>query len=308
MLTDELRKANPSLQPYIEALEKAMRFFIINSPLLQNSSTSQDLLKQTAMIFLTSANITAGDIFSAMSGNVSGLSEASIINVMREVVKLMADLKILGDDPMVYRALEQILASNETALIVRKVVELTKWLGSTRASRLDLLMQVVPRMYDILRSILCLLTKLSVQMPENSELFEDLGGNVIGMLKQLLSTPGLLSPMTQQRRIAGLQTASANDSMGHMQAGMRRTRDPMDDFIDLFYIDYHSMSKALNVAPTTGEILETVHMFFANPDLSVVLKGVTKDMPWGLNASRDETIQATLLGLSLFTLPTASQM
>ncbi|XP_034429942.1 ATP-binding cassette sub-family A member 12 isoform X2 [Hippoglossus hippoglossus] len=311
MLTDELRKAVPSLQPYIEAVEKAMCFFIINSPLLQNSSTSQDLLKQTAMIFLTSANITAGDIFSAMSGNVSGLNEASIINAMREVVKLMADLKILGDDPMVYRALEQILASNDTALIVRKVVELTTWLGSTRASGLDLLMQVVHRMYDILRSILSLLTKLSVQMPENSELFEDLAGNVIGMLKQLLSTPGLLSPMHRQQGMSRPQMASANHSMRvrhKREAQMMRMRDPMDDFIDLFYIDYHSMSKALNVAPTTGEILETVHMFFANPDLSVVLKGVTSDMPWGMNASREETIDAALVGLSLFTLPSAFQM
>ncbi|XP_053295252.1 uncharacterized protein abca12 isoform X4 [Pleuronectes platessa] len=313
MLTDELRRAAPSLQPYVEAAEKAIRYFIINSPLLPNSSSSQDLLKQTAMIFLTSANITAGDIFSAMSLNVSGLNEASIINAMREVVKLMAELKILGDDPKVYRGLEQMLGFKETTLIVRKVVELITWLGSTRASGVDLLMEVVHRLYDIFRSVLSLLSKLCVQMPENSELFVDLGGNIIGMLKQLLSTPGLLSPMHQQLGMSRPHMAGANHSMRvrhKREAAMMpmMMRDPMDDFIDLFYIDYHSMSEALNVPPTTGEILETVHMFFNNPDLGVVLKGATRDMPWGMNASREETIDASLVGLSVLTLPSVLQM
>nr|XP_019945693.1 PREDICTED: ATP-binding cassette sub-family A member 12 [Paralichthys olivaceus] len=311
MLTDELSKEAPSLQPYIEALEKAVRYFISNAPLLQNSSTSQDLLKQTAMIFLTSANITTGDIFSTMLGNISGLNEASIINTMREVVKLMTELKLLGDDPMVYQALEQILASNDTALIVRKVLEMTTWLGSTRASGLDLLMQVLHRMYDILRSILSLLTKLGVQMPENSELFKDLAGNVIAMLRQLLSTPGLLSPMHQQLGMSRPEMTGGNHSVmvrHRREALMMPMRDPMDDFIDLFFIDYPSMFRAISVPPTSGEILETVHMFFANPDLSVVLKGVTRDVPWGLNASREETINAALEGLSFFTLSSAFQM
>ncbi|XP_060944020.1 uncharacterized protein abca12 [Limanda limanda] len=311
MLTDQLREAAPSLQPYIEAVEKAMSYFIINSHLLENSSTCEDLLQQTAMTFLTSANITASDIFSAMSMNVSGLNEASIINALRGVVKFMADLMILGDDPKVYRGLEQILGFKETTLIVRKVVELTTWLGSTRASGVNLAMEVVHRLYDILRSVFPLLSKLCVEMPENSELFVDLAGNTIGMLKQLLGTPGLLPPMHQQQGMSMSHMAGANHSMRvrhKREAPMMQMRDPMDDFIDLFYIDYHAMFEALSVPPTTGEIFETVHMFFANPDLSVVLKGVTRDMPWGLNASREETIDASLAGLSLFTLPSVLQM
>uniref|UniRef100_A0A8D3AAC7 ATP binding cassette subfamily A member 12 n=1 Tax=Scophthalmus maximus TaxID=52904 RepID=A0A8D3AAC7_SCOMX len=311
MLSDELLNVAPFLQPYVEAMEKAMRHIIHNSHLLQNSSSSQDLVKQVAMIFLASANITSDDVLSMVRGDFSGVNEASIINAMREAVKLMTDLKIFGDEPMVYQALEQFLASNDTTLILEKVAEMTAWLASTQASGLELLMQALPKVVDILRSILSLLTNMSADMPANTELFEGLAENIIAMLRQLLSTSGLLPPMSQHRGMYLTTMTGSNHttrSRHRREAPFMPTRDPMDDFIDLFYIDYPAMFKAIAVPPTTGEILETVHMFLANPDLSVVLKGATGDMPWGLNASREETINSALGMLSLLTLPDAFQM
>lgn len=82
----------------------------------------------------------------------------------------------------------------------------------------------------------------------------------------------------------------------------------MDDFVDLFYIDYPTMFRAISVPPTTVEIMETVHVFFANPDLNVVMKGATRGMPWGINASREETVDASLGMLSFLTLPATVQM
>ncbi|XP_071316090.1 ATP-binding cassette sub-family A member 13 [Trachinotus anak] len=308
MLSDELLSAAPFLHPYIEAMEKALYHMMSNVYLVQNSSSSQDLLKQVAMIFLTSVNITSEDIFSM---NSSALSEVSLTNLMREAVKLITELKIFGEEPMVYQALEQLLASNGTSLIVKKVTEMSAWLASTQASGLDLLTQVLPKMYDILRTFLSVLNEMSVDMPANTQLFEDLAGNIIAMLRQLVSTSGLLPPMDQHQGIFQPDMMGGNHTMRirhRREAPLMPTRDPMDDFIDLFYIDYPAMFKAISAPPTTGEIMETVHMFFGNPDLSVVLKGATSDMPWGLNASREETINAALGMLSFLTLPSAFQI
>ncbi|CDQ67063.1 unnamed protein product [Oncorhynchus mykiss] len=61
---------------------------------------------------------------------------------------------------------------------------------------------------------------------------------------------------------------------------MRREpmKEPMDDFLDLFYLDYPVLFQALAMPPTMPDIMETAHMFFGNPDLSVVLKGVSRDI------------------------------
>lgn len=309
MLTDELLNVAPSLHTYIEAMVKALHHFLSNVHLVQDSSSSQDLLKQVAMIFLTSANITSDDIFTMMSGDISGLSATSLTNVMRQAVKLMIDLYIFGDAPMVYHALEQFLASNDTNLIVQKVDEMFMWLASTQASGLDLLTQALPKIYDILRSILSALAQ-TVDMPADAGQFEDLARNIIAMLRQLVTTGGLLPPM-QHQGMFQLKMMGGNHSMkirNRREAPLMPTRDPMDDFVDLFNINYPALFHALSVPPTTGEVMETVHMFFTNPDLSVVLNGVTSDMPWGLNASREETINAVLGVLSAVTLPGALQM
>lgn len=305
MLSDELLSVAPSLQPYLRAIEKALNHILNNSHLIQESNSSQILFREAAMIFLSSANITSGDMFSVMWGNFSGLNEAAIAGMIRQAVKMMIDMKIFGNVPMVYQALERFLASNDTSLIAQKVSEMSAWLASTQASGLDLLTQALPKIYEILRPLLSVLTQMTMDMPTSMELFEDLAGNIIAMLRQLVSTSGLLAPMEHHQSMFWQEMTGSNQTTKsrHRREALLPTRYPMDDFIELFYIDYPAMFKAISAPPTTTEIMDTVHMFFASPDLNIVLKGATSDMPWGLNASREETINAALGVLSFLTLP-----
>ncbi|XP_044072836.1 LOW QUALITY PROTEIN: glucosylceramide transporter ABCA12 [Siniperca chuatsi] len=310
LVLDELLSVAPFLQPYIEAVEKALSHILDNYHLMQDSSSSKGLFGEAVMIFLSSANITSEDMFSMVWGNSSGLNEASVTDMMKETVKLMMDLQIFGDAPMVYQALEQFLASNNTSLILQKLAEMSAWSASTQASGLDLLTQALPKIYDILRPLLSVLTQMNMDMPANTELFEDLAGNIIAMLRQLVSTSGLLAPMDHHPNVFQQEATGGNHTMRVRQrreAPLMLTRDPMDDFIDLFYIDYPALFKAIAILPTTAEMMETVHVFFANPDLNVVVKGATSGMPWGLNASREETIDAALGVLSFLTFPDAFQ-
>ncbi|XP_008296369.1 ATP-binding cassette sub-family A member 12 [Stegastes partitus] len=304
MLSDELLRVAPYLQPYTEAIMKALSHVLENPQRFQNSSSSEKLFEEAAMIFLTSANITSSDIPAMMWGNFTGLNETSLIDTMKDAVKMMIDMKVLGDVPMVYQALEQFLAFNDTSLIVQKVAEMSEWLASTQASGLDLLSQALPRIHDILKPLLSVLAEMSMDMEANVELFENLAENVIAMLQQWVRTGSPLPPMNNRPRIG-------SDMMGNNRRVRQRReapvmmmmRDPMDDFIELFNIDYPAMFRALAVTPTTQEVMETVHVFFANPDLGVVLKGATHGMPWGFNASREETVDTALGLLSSLTVP-----
>ncbi|XP_038576238.1 uncharacterized protein abca12 isoform X3 [Micropterus salmoides] len=309
LLLDELLSVAPFSKPYTEAVDKTLSYILDNYLFMQDSP--QDLFREAVMIFLSSANITSDNIFSITWGNSSGLNEAAFTDLMREAVILMTDIKIFGDVPAVYQALEQFLASNDTSLIVQKVAELSAWLTSTQASGLDLLTQALPKIYDILRPLLSVLTQMGMDMPANTELFEDLAGNTMAMLSQLVSNSGLLAPldshpsMFQQEMTGGNQ---AKRVRRRREAPFMQTRDPLEDFIDLFYIDYPAMFKTISVLPTTAEMIDTAHVFFANPDLNVVVKGATSGMQWGLNSSREETIDTAIGMLSLLTFPDASSM
>lgn len=300
MLSDELHNVAPALQPYMEALVNATGYILDNYQLLQQSTSAEELLKEAAMRFLSSANISSYDIFSIPEGNTT----ASLYDLTTEVIRLMINIKVFGDDPMIYQVLEEFLRSNETKLIAEKVAELSMWLHSTEVSGLDLLSEALFRSYDIVRPVLSALAKMNTDMQATVELLEDLVGNVIAMFRQLVSTGNVPDPMVQHLSDSEMTGGYHTHLVRRRRdASLMMTTDPMNDFIDLFYIDYPTMFKALAVPPTTPEIMETAHVFFANPDLSVVMKGATSGMQWGLNASREETIDAALGVLSFLTLP-----
>lgn len=288
MLADEVLKVAPSLRPYIHAAEKAASHVLKNLHLIQNNQTSAILFREAAMIFLYSANITLP---------TSGLNQAAIAEMIKSAVKMIIDLKIFGHAPTVYQALEDFLASNDSNLIAQKFTEMFAWLSTTQASGLDLLTQTLPQIYDILRPVWAVVAQINKDLSALWELLEDLFGNILKMFRQLISTGGLVD------HGGTFQQSSHPTLRRQKREALQTPRDPMDDFIDLFYIDYPSMFRAMSVPPTSAEVMETVHVFAANPDLKVVLNGATHGMLWGLNASREETIHTALSVLSFLTHP-----
>ncbi|KAM8855240.1 uncharacterized protein abca12 [Spinachia spinachia] len=312
MLTDELVNTVPFLQPYIEAIEKSLNHILDNYPLIQNDSLSEDLFQEAAMIFLSSANITTDNIFPMMWGD---FSEASVSNITREAVQLLVDMKLFGNVPLVYQALEQFLASDFSGVNAREAATtaLLSWWNSTGASGLDLLTRAVLDVYDILGPLWSVATQMSGNMLANGQLFEGLAGNMSAMVRQLVGIGDLMAPMGyyQSAFQQGMATSNRTETTGarhRREAPLMLPREPLDDFVDLFSIDYPAMFKAISVGATATDIRETAHVFFSNPDLSVVAKGAARDLPWGLSAAREETIDAALEVLSFLTLPGAVQM
>lgn len=305
MLADELLKVAPSLQPYVSAVQAALDHVLAGSHLLYNGgSATQALFSEAAMIFLSSLDIVPGN---ATWGDLSGMDLAGMIN---DTIGLMIDLEIFGYAPELYRALERFRDFGPSEM-ARRLHEVLMWLASTEESGLDLIFQVLPRIYDAVRPLMSVFTQAADDLPLPVGLFEDLARNVLEMLRQMSSTSNLLAPPERHHPMFAHQFTQANHTGRRRQrreAVPMPPRSPIDDFVDLFNIDYATMFYALSQPVSTMEILETAHVFFANPDLGVVLNGVTRDMPWNWEVPREETIGAALGVMSFLTHPTTFQM
>lgn len=303
MLADELLKVAPSLQPYVNAVEAALGHVLASSHLLDGGSATQTLVSEAAMIFLSSLNITSGN---ATWGDVSSVDISGMIN---DTMGLIIDMEIFGYAPELYQALERFREFGPSQMASR-LQGMIVWLASTDASGLDLIFQVLPQVYDSVRPLISAFTQ-AADLPLPLELFEDLAGNVLEMLKQISSTSHLLAQPEQHYLMSSThQVTWANHTARprrRRESAPMPPRSPVDDFVDLFNIDYYTMFYALSQPVSTPEILETAHVFFANPDLGVVLDGVTRDLPWNWEAPREETISAALGVLSFLTHPTTFQ-
>ncbi|XP_034550567.1 uncharacterized protein abca12 [Notolabrus celidotus] len=292
MLTDQLLTVSPYLQPYVEAVEKALHHLVVNFHQIQEESSSEDIFDEAVMIFLHHANITS---------DFSDLDKDSLTYMMKQAVKVLMEL--FEDVPMVYQGLEQFL--DDTSMVLEKVAELVAGLFSAETLGGYLVVEVPPKIYHIVRLLVSSLTNMGMDMPANMGLFEELADNIVEMVRQLVKASVFSAPVDYHHGMYMQDMTGRNHSTGirrKREAPLMPMRSPIDDFIDLFNIDYHTMFKAMSIAPTSEEMMETAHMFFANPDLDIVMKGVTRDMPWYLNASREDTIDAATGMLSFFTL------
>nr|XP_057937662.1 glucosylceramide transporter ABCA12 [Doryrhamphus excisus] len=305
MLSDELHKVAPMLWSCVDSMDRALYHSLNNSHHLQDSDTSHAIFTEAAIILLSCANITSEEVLSLIEGDLSWLIKGPRSAMRRNALQTFIHMTVSGNDSMVYEVLEQIMASDAAMLLIQKVVEMSEWLASTEAYGLELLTEALPKISELLKHLLSMLTQIGVDLPESTELVEDLAENIIAMLRQLLNS-GLFTFMDHHQ---GEDIGDRGTTFRHKrEAPILPQRGLVDDFSDLLYIDYPAMFRAISAPLTPEEIMETAHVFFANPDLNIVVKGTTNDMPWVRNGSWENTIDAALGILSYATLPNSSLM
>ncbi|XP_016410236.1 uncharacterized protein LOC107741931 [Sinocyclocheilus rhinocerous] len=308
MALEQIKTEAPWMTPYIEAIGKTIEVILQNGNLLQNSTVSPQIIMQALEITLTGMNFTKETINYILSGDIFMNPNGSTVDsLIKEVIQQIIGTGLLGNWPTLYGIMQQVLYLEETSGTLWKTVDFFNWLYTTQDTGLNLVLEILRKLYDIVRDAL---TKMP--LPCLSKTFIDLSGNVLYMLKQIKLTSDLFDPVEQYLSPLKIQIAQGQNLQGlvsHTRNARRIAsevqREPVDDFLDLLDIDYQALLEVLSIPPTSTEILETIHVFFANPDLGVILKGYLSEMTG--NTSQEETIDTALNVLSYLTLPSNGQ-
>ncbi|XP_049340929.1 glucosylceramide transporter ABCA12 [Astyanax mexicanus] len=295
-------------KPYITAVQKTIEYVLRNSYFTQSPST--EIVIQAVEVILTAMNFSSDHINSILnsvilSSSGGGLSPDVLI---KELIKKVVDMQLLGYMPILYDQLNNILSFVDSSHIFEKAMELYNWYSTTQDTGVDLVMQILSKLYEMVNSVLPAASQLTNPLPYFSDTVFQLASNVFYLLRQISQTSNLFAPidnyfspiqmqLSQGKTLMELVAQSKISRMNVSNAN----KEPVDDFLDLFGVDYQTLAQALSVPLTSEELLETVHGVFANPDLAILLKGVTGA------SSQDQTIDKALDVLSYLTLPSSGQ-
>ncbi|XP_017562806.2 uncharacterized protein abca12 [Pygocentrus nattereri] len=298
-----------SWRPYVLAVQKTMDYVLQDSYLNKNAIASPQIVMQAIEIVLTAMNISSKSINAFLNSDIftkpNGFSTDMLI---KDLIWKIIDMKLLGDLPVVYDLLNQLTYVEDTSRILEQVIELVNWYSTAEDTGVNLAMQILPKLYEMVKAVLPAASQLTSPLPSYSDLFIDLAGNALYFLRQIASTSNLFAPMDNYLNPFQMQLAPGQNlrdlisqSRNSRRVASNVKREPVDDFLDLLEIDYRTLAHVLSVPLSHEEILETMHVFFANPDLAVILKGLSG------NSSQDATINKALNVLSYLTLPSNRQ-
>lgn len=307
---EQIKTEAPWMTPYIEAIGKTIEVILQNGNLFQNSTASPLIVMQALEITLTGMNFTEEIINYIISGDIFMNPNGSMVdNIIKEVIQQIIGTGLLVEWPTLYGVMQQVLYLEDTSSTLWKSVEFFNWLYTTEDTGLNFVLEILRKLYEIIRDSL---TNMPTPLSFWSDTFIDLAGNVLYLLKQIRLTSDLFAPVEQYLSPLKMQITHGQNLQGlvsntrNTRNGAREVqREPVDDFLDLLDINYQALLEVLSIPPTSTEIFETIHVFFANPDLGVILKGLSKEMAG--NTSQEETIDTALNVLSYLTLPSNGQ-
>ncbi|XP_066541950.1 glucosylceramide transporter ABCA12 [Hoplias malabaricus] len=296
----EEQQSTLTLRPYVLALQKATEYFLQDGYFNQSVLPTPQIVMQAVEIVLTAMNVSSDAINAFLNSDIFTTPyDFSTDVLIKNLIMNIIDKKLLGNWPVIYDLLNQFIYVENTSLLLEKVTEFVSWYNTTEDNGLDLAMQILTKLYDIVKAVLPGASGFLAPISSYSNLFIDLTGNALYLLRQITNTSNLfgpidtyLSPLGLGHRIQGIVLQNRNPI---------KKREPIDDFLDLINVDYQSLAQTLSIPLSSEEIWDTMHMFFANPDLAVILKGMSN------SSDLDETIDTYLGVLSNLTLPSNGQ-
>ncbi|XP_028846573.1 ATP-binding cassette sub-family A member 12 isoform X2 [Denticeps clupeoides] len=298
---NEVLTEAPWAYPYVSAVEKATQHIIQNS--FENDTSPQQLLAAALDILLTGLNYTNESVLSLIdAGMALERNGRSIDKAIKDAIEVVLQRNLLGNWPVVQDFLQVfVLNTNDTNSILDSATEFYAWISSTEQSGIGLYTEALPRLFAIFHEFLSTVT----QLPSGSEVYIELTGNILNMLRQIAHTSDLFSSIDSY--LALLQgemswALSLGDHIPLTQISSRRADQGAQSgkLGDILDVDYGALFQVLSVPPTPTEIMETIHVFFSNPDLAVVMKGMSEAMP---GSPEEESIDRTLNMLSYLTAP-----
>ncbi|KAF5903388.1 ATP-binding cassette sub-family A member 12, partial [Clarias magur] len=284
---------------YVLAAQKAIDYSLG----YQNVTASPEMVLHALNVVLTAMNFSSEQIDSFLNNDITPKNFSHEI-LIKEVIRNIIDMRLFGNWSMIYDVMEQLVYIENTSNILASVSELVSWYNTTEDTGLYFGIEMLTKLFNILRPLM----SASNPQPSCSDIFIDLAGNVLYALQHITAPNNPFSPINDYLNPIQMKLAQGDNLRDIVSAtqNARRpitnlTREPIDDFLDLLEINYQNLSKILSIPLSSEEMLDTMHVLFAHPDLGIFLKGVSRDITG--SSSQDEIIDTILGMLANFTLP-----
>ncbi|XP_072571334.1 uncharacterized protein abca12 isoform X2 [Paramormyrops kingsleyae] len=304
-LLEQATEEAPWMQQYLLALEMTLNYTLQHALRSMNVTITPDLIKDILQIFMIGNNWTKDSIISFLH---SATSENSSL-----ADRLPVWLQIIEDCPMINNLTKQYLTAEESRLLFEKMLNLTDWWRFSQTTGMEFVSEALVKIFDIIKAMLSTMIERNVTLPSYFDIYVELIDNVLNMMKQLNCLgPCQSHPFTYivsfledlEGQLAGGQTLS--DLLPHAQVFRKRSKRDAEtvfpeDILDLADVDYNDLVKVFSNLPSTSDIMQTINMFFANSDLAVILRGVSREMTG--DSSFEPAINRALDMLSSITAP-----
>ncbi|KAI5091183.1 ATP-binding cassette sub-family A member 12 [Silurus meridionalis] len=300
-----LQLNNKGWDPYVLVVHKVINYTLGS----QNVTAIPEMVIQALDVVLTAMNFSNEQIDGFLSSDIFVMpNNLSNDLLMKEVISKIIDMRLFGNWSIMYDLIGQLLYVENTSDILSAVSELVNWYNSTEDTGVYFGIEMLTKLYDMLTTFVPASYPLSCPF----DLFVGLASNALHALQHITSTTNLFTPINSYLKPIQMQLAlgdNLRDLVRATQTSRRPmqnlTREPVDDFLDLLEINYRNLSQILSIPLSTEEILETMHVVFANPDLGIFLKGVSRNS-YG-SPVEDQTIDTILGTLAYLTDPSNGQ-
>lgn len=266
------------------------------------------MITEALTIALIAMNTSTDQINSFLSSNLFTQTDfLSTHAIIKEMMRNVVELRLLGDFPTVYQLLDQALYVDNSSRVLEAAGELVTWYNSTQESGMSLALGTLTRLYSMVSSVLPPASQVCGSLPCDSNVGMRIASNLLSLIELLGNSSSLLAPIQdilkpiQTQVYAGQNLNDLLTSTRTSRAATNLPREPIDDFLDLLTVNYQGLFQAMSAPLSPEETLDTMYMLFSNPDLRIFLKGWTKELT--NSSAADGTIDATLAMLSAITHP-----
>ncbi|XP_048861944.1 glucosylceramide transporter ABCA12 isoform X2 [Brienomyrus brachyistius] len=302
-LLDQAAEEAPWMQQYLLALEMTLNYTLQHALRSMNVTVTPDLIKGVLQIFMIGNNWTKDSIISFL--HIATSENNSLAD------RLSLCLQMIEDWPMINNLTKPYLTAEESRLLFEKMLNLTAWWRFSKTTGMEFVSDALMKIFDIVK--LSITIERNVTLPSYFDIYVKLIDNVLNMMKQLnCHGPCKSHPFTYiisfledlEGQLASGQTLS--DLLPHAQVFRKRSKRDVEtvfpeDILGLADVDYNNLLKVFSNFPRTSDIMQTIHMFFTNSDLAVILKGVSREMTG--DSSFEPAINRALDMLSSVTAP-----
>ncbi|KAK6482929.1 hypothetical protein HHUSO_G14293 [Huso huso] len=210
-------------------------------------------------------NVNSSSLHQIWNGDILKVIDGQLIDqVLKNAIRVLIRIKILEDGSLVYKVMEQLLAVNDTGLILTRTLKLVTWWKTTSMSGMEFAFQAAQKLYNLVKAILSAIMQMNIALPPSLISYSDMVMDVLGVFVEGSQFPlsnGTIAPLAaytnklrnyvqaDQSLEVLLPLAWSSFNMSKSWSGEREGM-----FIQLLPILYNSLLRGLSPSDRTSSV------------------------------------------------------